>query len=171
RERESTLEILARAIDLLDLRKPNSQAFDASIEAARAYLKTEYYEPYAKQPPTAIAECVGHTHIDVAWLWDLYQTRHKAVRSFATVLKLMALYPDYKFMSSQAALYNMVKEDEPALFERIRQAVQSGRWEVEGGMWVEADCNLASGESLVRQFLHGQEFFEREFGKQSRILW
>ncbi|MEG0494450.1 MAG: hypothetical protein RR696_14745, partial [Clostridia bacterium] len=83
RERESTLEILARAIDLLDLRKPNSQAFDASIEAARAYLKAEYYEPYAKQPPTAIAECVGHTHIDVAWLWDLYQTRHKAVRSFA----------------------------------------------------------------------------------------
>ncbi len=171
RERETTLEILARALDLLDLRAPHSPGFDASVEAARAYLKEAYYGARAALAPIAKADCVGHTHIDVAWLWDLYQTRHKTVRSFATVLKLMELYPEYKFMSSQAALYNMVKQDEPELFARIKEAVAAGRWEVEGGMWVEADCNLASGESLARQFLHGQNFFTREFGKRSRILW
>ncbi|MGI6173887.1 MAG: alpha-mannosidase [Christensenellales bacterium] len=171
REREVTLEILARALDLLDLREPHSEAFDRSVAEARAYLEKEFYAKRKDLLPVAIAECVGHTHIDVAWLWDLYQTRHKAVRSFSTVLKLMERYPEYKFMSSQAALYKMVKEDEPELFERIKKAVADGRWEVEGGMWVEADCNLAGGESLVRQFLHGQEFFTKEFGKPSRILW
>lgn len=171
RERETTLETLARALDLLDLRDAQSPAFDASIEKARAYLAMEYYAKRKNLAPIAVAESVGHTHIDVAWLWDLYQTRHKAVRSFSTVLKLMDRYPEYRFMSSQAALYNMVKEDEPALYARIREAVRSGRWEVEGGMWVEADCNLAGGEALVRQFLYGQAFFSEEFQKRSRILW
>lgn len=171
RDRETTLETLARGLDLLDIRQPYSEAFDASIEKARVYLQNEYYAKRAALPPVATAMCVGHTHIDVAWLWDLEQTRHKAVRSFSTVLKLMEQYPEYKFMSSQAALYNMVKQDAPALYDRIQEAVREGRWEVEGGMWVEADTNLASGESLVRQLLHGQEFFLREFGKLSRILW
>ncbi len=171
RDREVTLEALARAIDMLDIRRPHSAQFDASVAEARAYLKTAYYDERRKIVPEAFAESVGHTHIDVAWLWDLYQTRHKAVRSFSTVLKLMEQYPEYKFMSSQAHLYNVVKEDEPELYERIRERVAEGRWEVEGGMWVEADCNVTGGESLVRQFLHGQEFFTREFGKPSRILW
>ncbi|NLG25615.1 MAG: alpha-mannosidase, partial [Clostridiales bacterium] len=171
RDRETVLETLARAIDLLDLRVPHSAAFDDAVAAARALLKRELYDRRDQLPALAQAWCVGHTHIDVAWLWDLYQTRHKAVRSFSTVLKLMELYPEYKFMSSQAALYDFVRQDQPELFGRIKKAVADGRWEVEGGMWVEADCNLASGESLVRQFLHGQAFFEREFGVLSRILW
>ncbi len=171
RERETTLETLCRAVDLLDLRAPHGDAYRASVAAARAYLQKEYYDKRAGLAPVAVAECVGHTHIDVAWLWDLYQTRHKAVRSFATMLKLMEQYPEFKFMSSQAVLYKMVQQDEPELFERIREAVRVGQWEPEGGMWVEADCNLASGESLVRQFLYGQKFFQKEFGKRSRILW
>ena len=171
RERETTLQTLSAALDRLDLRRPHSEAFDASVADARAFLKKTFYDRRRLFEPIAIAECVGHTHIDVAWLWDLYQTRHKAVRSFATVLKLMELYPEYTFMSSQAALYKMVKEDQPELFSRIREAVREGRWEAEGGMWVEADCNISGGESLARQFLHGQTFFQREFGKKSRILW
>ena len=171
REREVTLETIARVIDMMDIRRPHSREFDEAVAAAREYLKTAYYDERRKLVPEAFAESMGHTHIDVAWLWDLYQTRHKAVRSFSTVLKLMEEYPEYTFMSSQAHLYNVVREDEPELFERIRQRVAEGRWEPEGGMWVEADCNVTGGESLVRQFLHGQEFFSREFGKPSRTLW
>ncbi len=171
REREVALEAIACAIDMMDIRRPHSPEFDASVAAAREYLKTAYYDERRKIVPEAFAESVGHTHIDVAWLWDLYQTRHKAVRSFSTVLKLMEQYPEYTFMSSQAHLYNVVKQDEPELFERIRQRVAEGRWEPEGGMWVEADCNVTGGESLVRQFLHGQEFYTREFGRPSRTLW
>ncbi|MEA5014875.1 MAG: glycoside hydrolase family 38 C-terminal domain-containing protein [Candidatus Limiplasma sp.] len=171
RERETTLELLSKTLDLLDLRSPHSEAFDASVEKARNFLEETFYAKRAQMPPEAIAECVGHTHIDIAWLWDMDQTRHKAARSFSTVLRLMEEYPEYKFMSSQAILYQMVKEDEPALYARIQQAVREGRWEVEGGMWVEADCNLAGGEALARQLLYGQAFFQREFGVRCRILW
>jgi len=171
RERETTLEHLSRALDLLDLRQPHSEAFTESVQQARQYLQTKYYGPRKSLSPVATAQCVGHTHIDVAWLWDLYQSRHKAVRSFSTVLSLMDRYPEYRFMSSQPALYEFVKEDAPALYERIRERIAEGRWEPEGGMWVEPDCNLTGGESLARQFLYGQRFFQTEFGKRSRILW
>lgn len=171
RDREITLQTLSDAVNLLDLRNPYSEEFHASVAAAREYLRVNYYEPLAEKEPEAVADCIGHTHIDVAWLWDLHQTRHKAVRTFSTMLRLMEKYPEFKFMSSQAQLYQFVKEDQPELFERIREAVKRGQWEPEGGMWVEADCNLSGGEALVRQFLYGNEFFETEFGKRSRILW
>ncbi len=171
RARERTLYALSDCVNLLDLRKPHSAEFAKSIQAARAFLKENYYDKLAAEKPVATADCIGHTHIDVAWLWDLYQTRHKAVRTFATMLKLMDKYPEFKFMSSQPQLYQFVKEDQPELFERVRQAVKRGQWEAEGGMWVEADCNLSGGEALVRQLLYGNEFFMNEFGKRSRILW
>ena len=99
------------------------------------------------------------------------QTREKVARSFATVLKLMEEFPSYRFMSSQPVLYYFLKERYPALYERIKERVKEGRWEPEGGMWLEADCNLTSGESLVRQFVHGKRFFKDEFGVDNRILW
>ena len=80
---------LSDALNLLDLRDPHSEAYDASVRAAREFLKKEYYEKREGMDVTAVADCVGHTHIDCAWLWDLYQSRHKAVRTFATMLKLM----------------------------------------------------------------------------------
>ncbi len=171
RSREQALYVISDALNLLDLRNPHSAEFHASVAAAREYLRANYYDKLAGITPEAHADIVGHTHIDVAWLWDLHQTRHKAVRSFATMLNLMERYPEFKFMSSQAQLYQFVKEDQPELFERIRQAVKDGRWEPEGGMWVEADCNVSGGEALVRQLLYGNEFFLKEFGRRSRILW
>ena len=171
RDRELTLRTLSDAINLLDLRVPFSESFHASIQAARDFMSENYYKPLENVEPEAIADAIGHTHIDVAWLWDIYQTRHKAVRSFSTMLKLMEQYPDFKFMSSQPQLYQFVKEDAPEVFERIKEAVKRGQWEPEGGMWVEADCNLSGGEALVRQFLYGNEFFETEFGKRSKVLW
>lgn len=171
RDREWTARTLSDALNLLDLRNPHSAAFHESVAEARRFLRENYYDAMKARTPEAYADCVGHTHIDVAWLWDLEQTRHKAARSFSTMLKLMEAYPDFKFMSSQPQLYAFVKEDHPELFERIKAAVARGQWEPEGGMWVEADCNLAGGESLIRQFLYGNEFFETEFGRRSRILW
>lgn len=171
REREVALETIASAIDLLDLRVPHSAAFDAGIAEARRYMKEHYYSSREGMTPIAFADCIGHTHIDIAWLWDIEQSRHKALRSFSTVCALMERYPDYRFMSSQPILYEFVKQDEPELYARIKRLVAEGRWEVEGGMWVEADCNISGGESLARQFLYGQRFFGEEFGKRCRVLW
>ncbi|MDF2541514.1 MAG: Alpha-mannosidase [Herbinix sp.] len=162
--------VLNDTINLLDLRTPYSEAFYASLEAADQYLQKALYEDMAGYEDI-IATCIGHTHIDVAWWWTVEQTREKVGRSFATVLKLMDEYPNYKFMSSQPQLYDFLKERYPELYARLKERVKEGRWEPEGGMWVEADCNLTSGESLVRQFMHGKKFFKDEFGIDNKILW
>ena len=161
---------LTEAVNLLDLRAPGSSAYYLSIESAHRCLTQSLFTK-DDSIRGAVCSCIGHTHIDIAWWWTVAQTREKAVRSFATVLKLMEEYPQYKFMSSQPILYEMVKERYPDLYEKIRTRVREGRWEPEGGMWVEADCNLASGESLVRQFIYGKQFFRDEFGKENEVLW
>lgn len=164
------LHILNESINFLDCRVPGSETFFASVRAAREYLKEELYGKYCKEQDRTVI-CIGHTHIDVAWLWTLEQTREKVQRSFSTVLQLMKRYPEYKFMSSQAQLYAYLKEESPQTYEEVKKMVAEGRWEVEGAMWVEADCNLSSGESLVRQLLHGKRFFQDEFGVDCRVLW
>ncbi|MEG1446504.1 MAG: alpha-mannosidase [Ruthenibacterium sp.] len=164
------LKVLNDAINLLDLRDVPSTDFYSSVDAARAYLQKALYEDLAGYGDV-IATCIGHTHIDVAWWWTVAQTREKVVRSFATVLELMRQYPDYKFMSSQPVLYTFLKERYPDLYAQIKERIKEGRWEAEGGMWLEADCNLTSGESLVRQFLYGKRFFKEEFGVDNRVLW
>lgn len=161
---------LNNAVNLLDFRSPRSEEFSKSVKAAVEYLGKEFYGKYCREKEETVA-CIGHTHIDVAWLWTYAQTKEKAQRSFATVLKLMEEYPEYKFMSSQAALYKYVKEEEPELFERIKQRVKEGRWEAEGAMFVEADCNLINGESMVRQIVFGKRFFKNELGADCKILW
>ena len=158
------------AVNLIDMRNPYSEEFYSSIERAEEYIQNEFYGKYCREGEIH-AICIGHTHIDVAWEWTLAQTREKTLRSFSTVLALMKKYPEYKFMSSQPQLYKFLMEESPELYEEVKEMVKQGRWEVEGGMWVEADCNLSSGESLVRQFLYGKRFMQKEFGVESKILW
>lgn len=162
--------VLNETVNCLDLRSVHSEAFYRSVEEAHAYIAEKLYRDMGGYSDV-VASCIGHTHIDVAWWWTVAQTREKVARSFATVLKLMDEYPEYKFMSSQPQLYEFLKERYPELYAKIKERVKEGRWEPEGGMWLEADCNLTSGESLVRQFLYGKRFFREEFGVDSRVLW
>lgn len=169
-EYNQILSAVNEAVNCLDMRNISSAEFRISLKAAQEYIKKELYGKYSASLPAEVY-CVGHTHIDVAWLWTLAVTKDKAVRSFSTVLELMRQYPEYLFMSSQPQLYQYVKENAPEIYSQIKERVKEGRWEVEGGMFVEADCNLASGESLVRQFLYGKRFFRQEFGRDNEILW
>lgn len=114
---------------------------------------------------------IGHTHIDMAWLWTLSQTIEKGERSFSSVLNLMKNYPNFSFLHTSPQLYQFIKERNPKLYRKIKDAVANKRWEPEGAMWIEADCNLTSGESLVRQLLYGKKFFKKEFNVESKILW
>jgi len=165
-EYHDLLGILNETVNLLDFR--SRELLEKSVKEAAAYLREK-----TKELPVSdlVVSCIGHTHIDVAWLWTYAITKEKAARSFSTVLSLMDKYPRYQFMSSQAQLYKYVKENQPELYQRIQERVKEGRWETEGGMFVEADCNLTSGESLVRQFLYGKKFFREEFGQEHKILW
>ena len=170
KRRLDILNYLTEAVNLIDFRKEDSKLFYESVDQSLKLLNKDFYEDYChEQDITEL--CVGHTHIDVAWLWTLAQTREKAARSFSTVLNLMKRYPEYIFMSSQPQLYQYVKEDHPAIYAQIKDRVKEGRWEPEGAMWLEADCNLTSGESLVRQIVYGKRFFKQEFGIESKILW
>lgn len=123
--------------------------------------------------PTTVHElsAIGHAHIDTAWLWPLAETRRKCVRTFSTATNYMDQYPDYKFACSQAQQYAYVKEDNPDLYERIREKVKGGQFIPVGGTWIEPDCNIPSGESLARQFLYGQRFFKAEFGRYCQEFW
>ena len=114
---------------------------------------------------------VGHAHIDTAWLWPVRETRRKCARTFSNQLRLLERYPEHRFACSQAVQYQWIKDDYPELYAEIRAQVAGGRWEPVGGMWVEADTNVPSGESLVRQLVYGKRFFADEFGIETHELW
>lgn len=164
---ESIKAAFDRALCLI--RWEEDPVFFRSVDAAHALLMEELSR--LEKHTDITLHAVGHTHIDVAWLWRLKHTREKAQRSFSTVLRLMERYDEYIFLQTQPQLYQYIKQDCPELYAKIQQKAAEGKWETEGGMWVEADCNLSSGESLVRQLLHGTRFFEREFGKKCEYLW
>lgn len=170
KKRIDMLRVLNETINKIDLRKPFSELFFKSVNEAIDFIQEELYEKMCGHEEM-IATCVGHTHIDVAWLWTLAQTREKVTRSFSTVLNLMKEYPEYTFMSSQPQLYKYIKEDHPDIYKEIKERIKEGRWEPEGSMWLEADCNLSSGESLIRHILFGKRFFKEEFGVENEILW
>lgn len=170
---DSTKYDLRRALDTaclcIDWSYPGSDSFYESVHEADQLLNDAVSRMDKHSAVTVF--CVGHTHIDVAWLWRLKHTKEKASRSFATVLRLMERYPEYLFLQTQPQLYEYIKEDFPELYRQIRQRVAEGRWEADGAMWVEADCNLTSGESLTRQILLGSKFIKDEFGKDVHYLW
>ncbi len=170
KRRIDILSVITETLNLLDFRRPHSKEYNESVETAIAFIKNNFYEKNCGHEEI-YATCVGHTHIDVAWLWTLKQTREKVARSFSTALSLMKDYPDYYFMASQPQLLQFLKEEHPEIYTEVKERVKEGRWEIEGAMWLEADCNLVSGESLIRQILYGKRFMKEEFGVDSKILW
>lgn len=141
----------------------------ASYAAARERLAPLFECKNGDTAPQMYA--FGHAHIDVCWLWPLAETERKVHRTFGAQIRHMDEYPEYKFLQSQPHLYRMVKQMYPKLYEKIKEKVKTGQWIPEGGMWVEADTNIASGEALIRQFVHGKRFFMEEFGVDSKMLW
>ncbi len=114
---------------------------------------------------------IGNAHIDLSWLWPYRETQRKVARTFAQQLRLMDMYPDYKFIQSQPQSYQICKELYPDLYERVKEKIKAGQWIADGSMWVEPDTNLSSGESLIRQVVHGKRFYMEEFGLDTKLLW
>ncbi len=164
RRRQRLLRVLEHALNVLDLRDVHGTA-----AAARKVLAPALAQHNAPNSHDVVA--VGHAHIDTAWLWPLRETVRKCARTFASATAMMDLYPEYRFVCSQAAQYDWIEQQYPHLFTRIRERVASGQWQPVGGMWVEADMNLPSGESLVRQLVHGQRYFESRFGARCEEVW
>ncbi len=122
-------------------------------------------------PGTHLTSLVGHAHLDTAWLWPIRETIRKCARTFSTVVELMDRYPEYRFAVSQAQHLAWMRDGYPDLWKRMKERIAEGRLEPTGSMWVEADCNIPSGESLVRQILFGKRFYREELGIETEDVW
>ena len=147
------------------------EAVRAELPARREAFRRALEHIRTRYPAEGRLWLSGHAHIDLAWLWPFAETRRKIRRTFATVAHLMERYPELHFNQSSAQAYAWLEEDDPELFARVRAKVQEGRWELVGGMWVEPDGNLLSGESWARQLLYGQRYFQSRFGRRARVCW
>jgi alpha-mannosidase len=143
----------------------------ASVVAAHEQLVSALKALQARYPQQGELLLTGHAHIDLAWLWPYSETRRKMRRTFHTALGLMEASEDYHFNQSTAHYYAQMEEDDPALLQQIKAQAAAGQWEVIGGMWVEPDTNMPTGESLARQVLYGQRYFEKHFGKRHTVCW
>ncbi|MFD5214400.1 alpha-mannosidase [Microbacterium sp. NPDC058345] len=158
------LQALDNALDALDLQRIVETASDARAELAEVLAS----------PADASAHriaAVGHAHIDSAWLWPVRETIRKVARTTSSMATLIDEQPEFLYGMSSAQQYAWIKEHRPEVFARVKDAVAAGRFLPLGGMWVESDTVMPTGESLVRQFSHGQRFFEREFGIRSKGVW
>lgn len=142
---------------------------ESSVATAAETLNSVLDQGAASERPVHLA--VGNSHIDTAWLWPIRETRRKVVRTFSTAASFLEREPNYRFCASQPQQLAWIRDDHPHLWERIRSHVSDGRFEVIGAMWVEPDCNVPSGESLVRQLVHGKRFWRDEFGVEADGLW
>ncbi|MCD4826042.1 MAG: hypothetical protein K8S55_15740 [Phycisphaerae bacterium] len=124
----------------------------------------EVLSPIGKAAKKYTVHCVGHAHIDMNWMWSWPETVAVTNDTFTTVLKLMEEFPDFCFSQSQASVYEIIREHNPELFEKIKQRVAEGRWEITAAQWVEGDKNLVSGESLTRHLLYTRRYMKEHFG-------
>ena len=163
-------DLLKRALWAVDFQRTGEAVYFESLEKAQRLLRNGL-KAFETSYGVGQLAVIGQTHIDTAWLWPLRETRRKCGRTYSTALRLLDEYPDFLFLCSQPIQYAWMKEHYPEQYRRIKKYVKEGRWEPFGALWVECDCNVPSGEGLVRQVLYGNRFFRKEFGMQSRAAW
>ena len=154
---------LQRSLNAYDERNPES------VEAARAALAGVLAKPANASAMNVSA--IGHAHIDSAWLWPVRETRRKVARTVSNALALMDADPDFKYAMSSAQQYAWLEEDHPDIFKRMKRRIEEGRFIPVGGMWVESDNMIPSGESLVRQITFGRRYFKEHLGVAPRGIW
>src|SRR5579885_2082433 len=163
---EATLEKAIHAVDLKALDSADQSKFDASLKAAASDL--ESLKQLLKQ---ATFHLTGNSHIDAAWLWPWTETVDVVKRTFSTALQLMNEYPNYTYTQSAAAYNYWMATKYPNINNEIKKRIKEGRWEIVGGMWVEPDLNMPSGEATARSILLGKRFYKQEYGVDVRIGW
>ncbi|WP_438351068.1 alpha-mannosidase [Paenibacillus sp. FA6] len=147
----------------------DTEDFYAAMQQASLLLKEKLKATNSSSAP--FAGLIGHSHMDTAWLWTRDETIKKCARTYSNQMNLMERYPEYTFIQSSAYHTEMVRRNYPMLFEDIKQKVKEGRYEPNGAVWVECDCNLTSGESMIRQFLWGQRYTREHFDYTSNVFW
>ncbi|HCN10437.1 MAG TPA: hypothetical protein DIT01_21110 [Lentisphaeria bacterium] len=168
--RKALLEKLVESTCLaIDLTLPR-EALVVEVQRARTVFRKQL-ATIQPDPEAGRVFAIGHSHIDTGWLWPIRESIRKCGRTFSTACRMLEQHDEYYFSCSQPQHYAYTKAHYPEVYRQIKRWVKAGRWGTDGAMWVEADCNITSGESLVRQILYGLDFFKREFGTTTRICW
>lgn len=169
-EQHKALKVCNEIIEAFEL--GNRESLKTCRQIAEEYIgphvNSEKVYDSGKEP---LVYGIGHCHIDSCWLWPFAETKRKVARSWSNQCDLMDRYPELNFACSQAQQYKWLKQLYPSVFERVKTKVAQGRFHPIGGSWVEHDTNMPSGESLVRQFLYGQRFYESNFGSRCKTFW
>jgi len=161
-------ETLNRVVKEFDFNVFSRDAESILMEIERARQKLKALSKYAKEFKVHL---VAHAHIDMNWLWPWEDTVKVIERDFSTMVDLMDRYPDFHFSQSQAVTYKVVEEKNPILFEKIREKIRSGNWDVTASMWVEADLNMIGEETLVRQIMYSKRYVKEKFGFEIKVGW
>ncbi len=148
-----------------------SNDWHPSLEKANEILRSVTSIKSSQGEEQGYVGLIGHSHLDTAWLWPVRETLHKAARTFSNALRLMEVYPDYHFLQSSVVYIDWMKKYYPDIYEGIKKRTQEGRWEPNGGAWVECDNNIPSGEYIVRQFLLGQRYTKENLGYMADCFW
>ena len=159
---------LKKVCDIVDIESP-FEVFSEQVKAARSVLRPLFECINGSTVPTAYA--VGHSHLDLEWLWTTAETERKCARTLGNQLDLLKRYPEYKYIQSQPWILDSVKRNYPELYSEVKETIKKGNITAEGGMWVEADTLIPSGESLIRQFALGKRFISEELGGKTEIFW
>lgn len=169
-EAPEKLDTMTAAVTLINWAAlPDGQFFEQSLAILRQNLAVAIHELPLLQERRIFL--LGHSHLDLAWLWPISETWEVAVRTFESVLKLQQEFPNLIYCHSSPALYAWIEQHRPDLFAAIQQQVALGRWEIAAGTWVEPELNLINGESIVRQILYGQRYVQEKFGLLNQVIW
>jgi alpha-mannosidase len=156
-----------------DLLGVDAGGFIQHLLQLKQLIKLQSTIPLGAHPqnPKPKINLLGHAHLDMAWLWEVAETWEVAERTFRSTLSLQSLFPDLTFCHSTPALYEWMELHQPEVFAGICEQIQAGKWEVVGGMWIEPDLNLISGESIARQIIYGQSYNLSRFGAITKVAW
>ena len=170
-EKHKALQVCNEIIDAFIAGNGSHKSILKGREIAREYIGDVNSPKVYESDRDPVVYAIGHCHIDTCWLWPWAETKRKVARSWSNQCDLMDRYPEHRFTCSQAQQYQWLERYYPTLYDRVKSKVKRGTFQPIGGSWVEHDTNMPSGESLVRQFLYGQRFFESHFGERCRTFW
>jgi len=162
------VEAINAALAVID---PSSEIAEKDILRARSILNNGLAELKSRHRCDGLLYMIAHSHLDTAYLWPTKETVRKCSRTFSSMMRLMEQYPHFTFSASTPQHLKFMEQHDTDLFREIVTRVQEGRWEPLGGMWVESDCNVPSGESLARQFLYGRKYYRETSGRDVNVCW
>lgn len=170
-EAHDALQIANRIMDTFIAGNGSNESIVTARKIAREYVGAADSHKVYDSDQEAIVTGIGYCHIDTCWLWPFAETKRKVNRSWSSQCDLIDRYPELRFCCSQAQQYKWLEQDYPSTFDRVKKKIKEGSFQPIGGSWVEHDTNLPGGESLIRQFLYGQRYFESKFGQRCRTFW